>query len=107
MVWRVVWKESVIKDLRWMGSREGRLLLREAEQILTCDPTAKTRNLKTLRPNPFAQRELRLFGRYRIRFNLVPEERTVTVLLAGEKRGNLLLVQGVEFRRHHENHPLE
>jgi len=31
---------------------------------------AETKSLKTLRPNSVAQRELRLFGRYRVLFNI-------------------------------------
>src|SRR5262249_44779103 len=46
----------------WFGKKDGRLLLREAEEYLAADPLGVTRNLKTLRPNPVAQRELRLRG---------------------------------------------
>jgi hypothetical protein len=58
--WTVALKESVIDDLRWFGRKDGRLLLAAAEAALAADPTAETRSLKTLRPNPVAQRELRL-----------------------------------------------
>jgi mRNA-degrading endonuclease RelE of RelBE toxin-antitoxin system len=103
MAWKVDLKESVLDDLRWFGKKESRLLLKAAEGILSGDPMVETRNLKTLRPNPVAQRELRLFGKYRILFNLDPGERRVTLVLAGEKRGSVLLVQGKEFKEHHES----
>lgn|SRR5487761_1729575 len=99
-------KESVIDDLRSLGSKEGRRLLKEAEKRLSADPLAETRNLKTLRPNPVAQRELRLFGKYRILFNVEAAESMVTIVLAGEKRGNSLFVRGEEFKEH-EGDPAE
>src|SRR4029077_2070562 len=107
MAWTVVLKESVIDDLRWFGRRDGRLLLAAAEEILAADPTAETRNLKTLRPNPVAQRELRLFGKYRVLFNTDIDAEIVTIVLVGEKRGNTLLVRGEEYIAHHEDNSTE
>ena len=62
--------------------------------------------LKTLRPNPIAARELRLFGKYRVLFNVDEESEEVTIILVGEKRGNSLFVQGEEFTGH-ESDPTE
>jgi mRNA-degrading endonuclease RelE of RelBE toxin-antitoxin system len=107
MAWTVVLKESVIDDLRWFGRKDGRLLLSAAEELLAADPTTETRNMKTLRPNPVAQRELRLFGKYRVLFNVDAGARVVTILLVGEKRGETLIVRGEEFREHHEDHSPE
>jgi mRNA-degrading endonuclease RelE of RelBE toxin-antitoxin system len=103
MAWTVELKESVIDDLRWFGRRDGRLLLAAAQESLATDPLAETRNLKTLRPNPVAQRELRLYGKYRVLFNINTEAQVVTIVLVGEKRGDALIVQGEEFRGHHED----
>jgi mRNA-degrading endonuclease RelE of RelBE toxin-antitoxin system len=103
MAWTIMLKESVIDDLRWFGKKDGRQLLDEAEARLSEDPLAETRNMKTLRPNPVAQRELRLFGKYRVLFNVDVEKQEVTILLVGEKRGNALIVQGKEFSEHHES----
>ncbi len=103
MRWTVILKESVIDDLRWLGRKEARLLLKAAETHLSAEPLAETRNLKTLRPNPVAQRELRLFGKYRVLFNVNGETRQVTIVLVGEKRGNALFVRGEEFKAHHES----
>ena len=75
MNWTVTLKESVIDDLRWFGRKDGRLLLHEASLRLAADPQAENRNMKTLRPNRVAQRELRLSGKYRVLFNLRSEER--------------------------------
>lgn len=59
--------------------------------------------MKTLRPNPVAQRELRLFGRCRVLFNVNRPQQRVTIVLVGEKRGNALIVQGRRFTEHHES----
>ena len=103
--WRVSLKESVIDDLLWFGKKTGRLLLDEAERELAADPLTSTRNMKTLRPNPVAHRELRLRGQYRVLFNVDAELRQVTVVLVGEKRGETLVVRGEEFFAHHETDP--
>ena len=100
MSWTVDLKESVIDDLRWFGKKDGRKLLKEAEQHFTADPLLESRNMKSLRPNPVAERELRLFGKYRVLFNVDEENEEVTIILVGEKRGNSLFVQGEEFTGH-------
>ncbi|MBI3468478.1 MAG: addiction module toxin RelE [Planctomycetes bacterium] len=96
----------MIEDLRWFGRKDGRLLLKAAEQHLAVDPLVETRNMKTLRPNPIAQRELRVFGKYRVLFNLDLAAMVVTIVLVGEKRGDSLIVQGTEFTAH-ESDPTE
>jgi hypothetical protein len=63
MAWTGTLKEAVSDDVRWFGRKNGKLLFQTATELLTADPLAETRNLKTLRPNPVAQRELRLFGK--------------------------------------------
>src|SRR5437763_17135083 len=104
MAWTVMLKESVLADLRWFGRKGGRLLLDAAVERLSADPLAETRHLKTLRPNPVAERELRLFGKYRVLFNVDVAAEVVTIVLVGEKRGESLIVQGEEFTGHHEGH---
>lgn len=59
--------------------------------------------MKTLRPNRIAIRELRLLGIYRILYNVDEGTRTVRVVIAGEKQGSKLLVQGEEYTAHHES----
>jgi hypothetical protein len=103
----VTLKESVIADLRALGPSRGRAVLKAAVARLAADPLAATRHMKTLRPNPVAQRELRLFGKYRVLFVVEPGKRRVTIVLAGEKRGDTLLVQGRRFTGHNESHSPE
>jgi len=64
-------------------------------------PTARTpnarfelpRQTKTVRPNPLAERELRLLGNYRVLINADASAHVVTIVLVGEKRVEALLVQ--------------
>jgi mRNA-degrading endonuclease RelE of RelBE toxin-antitoxin system len=107
MSWTVLLKETVIDDLRWFGKKDGRQLLDDAERQLAEDPRTETRQLKTLRPNPVAQRELRLMGKYRVLFNIDALAEEVTIVLIGEKQGDVLLVQGEEFTAHHESDSVE
>ena len=100
MEWTVELKESVVEDLRWFGRKEGKRILAEATARLATDPLADSKSMKTLRPNAYAQRELRLFGKYRVLFNVNEAESSVMILLVGEKQGNLLIVQGEEFHGH-------
>ena|SRR5215469_566475 len=104
--WTVTVKESVVDDLRALGKQQGRAVLKAAISRLSEDPLARTRNLKTLRPNAIAPSELKLFGRYRVMFAVDAAEATVTILLVGEKRGNSLYVRGKRFTAH-ESDPAE
>ena len=103
--WTVSVKASVIDDLRALGQAEGRAVLEAATARLAENPEAESRHMKTLRPNPVAQRQLWLRGRYRVLFNSDPATRTVTIVLVGEKRGDALFVQRRRFTTHHEGHP--
>jgi mRNA-degrading endonuclease RelE of RelBE toxin-antitoxin system len=107
MAWTVEVKEAAVEHLRWFGKKAGRKLLQEALQHLERDPLAETKNMKSLRPNPVAQRELRLLGKYRVLFSVDEDEQIATIILVGEKRGNRLLVMGEEFGEHHESDSAE
>jgi mRNA-degrading endonuclease RelE of RelBE toxin-antitoxin system len=106
MEWEVELKDSVIEDLRWFGRKVGQAILKAATSRLANDPLEESKSMKTLRPNRFAKRELRLMGKYRVLFNVNEAELLVTVLLVGEKQGNRLFVQGEEFKSH-ESDPAE
>jgi mRNA-degrading endonuclease RelE of RelBE toxin-antitoxin system len=102
MVWEVHVKEEAIRHLEWFGKSTGRQLLRKALQLLRRNPLAESKNMKPLRSNPIAERELRLFGKYRVLYSVHEETKRVTIILVGEKKGNRLLVLGKEFSDHHE-----
>src|SRR5262245_4409860 len=106
MTWTVEVKEAALAHLQWFGKKTGRKLLEKALESLEEDPLAESKNVKTLRPNRVADRELRLFGIYRILFSVDEDEKLVTIILVGEKRGNRLLVLGQEFTEH-ESDPSE
>jgi mRNA-degrading endonuclease RelE of RelBE toxin-antitoxin system len=93
MAWKVTLKPSANEDLKWFGRKIDRLLRETADNLLRSNPLAETRNMKTLRPNLLAQRELLLAGKYRVLFNVDEEAEKVTIVVVGEKRGNALLVQ--------------
>jgi mRNA-degrading endonuclease RelE of RelBE toxin-antitoxin system len=103
MAWKVEIKEAAINHLGFFGQKTGRKILQTALELLERDPLAETKNMKSLRPNPVAQRELRLFGKYRVLFSVEVEDGLVTIILVGEKRGNRLIVLGREFSDHHES----
>ena len=84
MAWKVEIKEAVIGQLSWFGKKTGRRLLQKALDFLEHDPLAETASMKSWRPNAFAQRELRLFGKYRVLFSVDAPAELVTILLAGK-----------------------
>jgi len=98
-------KESVIDDLRGLGHARGRAVLNATTERLESNPLTTNRHLKTLRPNPVADRQLSLFGRYRVLFTVDAPQKIVTVVLVGEKRGNSLYVQGERFTAHESRSP--
>jgi len=65
-------------------------------------PTKVTHSIKQLRPNPFAQFELRV-GDFRVLYNV--EENFVVLLVVGRKVGEKLVVEGEEFHAHRDNPP--
>ncbi|HYV39524.1 MAG TPA: hypothetical protein VE988_27790 [Gemmataceae bacterium] len=104
MPWTVAFNDIVAEDLEWFGLKGSRALFKALLAKLKEDPLAETKNMKTLRPNSFAQRELRINGKYRVLFNVNEAAHSVTVLTVGEKKGNKLLIRGKEFTGHHESH---
>jgi mRNA-degrading endonuclease RelE of RelBE toxin-antitoxin system len=105
MAWEVDVKEEAISHLAWFGKKTGRKLLQSALEFLRQDPLAETKNMKSLRPNPVAERELRLWGKFRVLFSVDTAATRVTILLVGEKRGNKLFVSGREFSHHESGSP--
>ena len=107
MAWTVEVKEAALEHIQWFGKKTGRKLLKEALRHLERDPLGESKHMKTLRPNPVAARELRLFGKYRVLFSVHEERHLTTIILVGEKSGNRLLVLGEEYSAHHESNSIE
>ena len=89
-------------DLHWFATYAQRIIADGIEVHLRYQPTAGSRKIIAMQPNPVAGWELRL-GDYRILYDVNDAGHIVTVQLIGEKRGNRLLVQGQEFTEH-ESH---
>lgn len=98
--WTVKLNDSAQRDLRTFSRPVARRLWNSAVQRLKADPTAWSRHLKPLRPNGVASFELRLFGKYRILFEIDEQTREVQIECIGEKVRCLLFVQGKPFVEH-------
>jgi mRNA-degrading endonuclease RelE of RelBE toxin-antitoxin system len=94
--------ESAQADLGWFVAYARRIIVDGIDVHLRYEPTAGSRKIKAMQPNPVAGWELRL-GDYRILYDVNDAARVVTVQVIGEKRGNRLIVQGKEFTEH-ESH---
>ncbi len=86
-----------------MPARQQRLLEAAIRARLVHEPTTPTKAVKRLRPNPFAEFELRVSD-LRVLYNVEGAE--VILLVVGRKVGNKLLVEGVEFHGH-QDYPSE
>jgi len=84
-------------QLRSLPARDQRVLEAAIPARLTQQPATPTRAIKRLRPNPFAEFELRI-GDLRVLYNVVGDE--VTLLVIGRKVGNKLIVEGEDFHGH-------
>src|SRR5438067_10231046 len=76
---------------------EGAILSKLLDQ-----PTTPTNAIIHLRPNPFAEFELRA-GDLRVLYNVEGDE--VVLLAVGHKVGNKLIINGEEFRGHQDSPP--
>ena len=88
---------------RALPARQQRLLEAAIQTRLVHQPTTPTKAVKKLRPNPFAEFELRV-GDLRVLYNV--EGAGVLLLLVGRKVGNKLIVEGKDFHGH-QDYPVE
>lgn len=87
---------EAIEDLRWFKKVDRKRIIAELESQLRYEPAAETRNRKRLRPNQLAEWELRI-GRFRVFFDVDPENRLIKVEAVGYKRGSSLFIHGKEY----------
>jgi mRNA interferase RelE/StbE len=87
---------------RALPARQQRLLEAAIQMRLVHQPTTPTKAVKRLRPNPFAEFELRV-GDLRVLYNVEGAE--VLLLVVGRKVGNTLIVKGKEFYGHQDYPP--
>jgi mRNA-degrading endonuclease RelE of RelBE toxin-antitoxin system len=88
---------------RALSARQQRLLEVAIHTRLVDQPTTPTKAVKRLRPNPFAEFELRV-GDLRVLYNVEGTE--VVLVVVGRKVGNKLIVEGKDFHGH-QDYPLE
>src|SRR5262249_1187909 len=86
-----------------LSVRDQRILEAAIQSRLEQEPTKPTKAIKRLRPNLFADFELRA-GDLRALYNVGEGE--VVILLLGRKVGNKLIVEGEEFYGH-QDHPAQ
>ena len=102
MPFRISITSEAESHLQGLSARERGIVTAAVETKLSDQPTIPTRSVKQLRPNPFAQFELRV-GDLRVLYNLEGDE--VILLVVGRKEGNKLIVGGHEFHGHQDNPP--
>lgn len=89
---------SVKGQLLALTARQRSIILEAIEKQLVHEPLLETRNRKLRRPNPFAPWELRI-GQLRVFYEVtVDEPEVVHILAVGQKKGDRLLIGGVEVQ---------
>ena len=92
--------EDAERQLRALPAHDQRIVEAAILSRLEHLPTIPTKAIKRLRPNPFAEFELRA-GDLRALYNVEGNE--VVVLIVGRKVGNKLIVEGEEFHGHQDH----
>src|SRR5207249_2414949 len=102
MAFRITMTADAESQWRTLIAREQRVLEAAVQARLIHQPTTLTQAVRRLRPNPFAEYELRV-GNLRVLYNV--EGMEVVLLVVGRKVGNKLIVEGEEFHGHQDNPP--
>ena len=103
MAFQIAITDEANRQFQALPVREQRILEAAILSRLEHQPTTPTKAIKRLRPNPFAEFELRV-GDLRALYNVEGDE--VVILVIGRKLGNTLIVEGEEFHGH-QDHPAE
>lgn len=97
----IIFDKQVERQILVIDRRDRSLILDATEQQLSFDADVRTRNRKPMRiPNSLgATWELRcgINNRYRVFYDIDPEEQTFIVLAIGRKIGNRLFIGNEEF----------
>lgn len=100
MAFKITITADADRQYRSLAAREQRILEAAIQSRLEHEPTKPSKAIKRLRPNPFAEYELRA-GDLRALYNVEGDE--VVILVVGRKVGNKLIVEGEEFHGHQDN----
>lgn len=85
--------EDANEDLSYYRVFERKLITDEILVQLVDQPEVESHNRKSLRDNPIAQWELKA-GRFRIFYEIDPDEKVVTVVSVGHKEHTVLYIRG-------------
>ncbi|TAF52961.1 MAG: type II toxin-antitoxin system RelE/ParE family toxin [Oscillatoriales cyanobacterium] len=86
-MYEITYTRNALKDLQYLRKFEQKLILDEIDNNLKHQPTQPTRNRKPMRPNPYAEWELRI-GNFRVLYNVEDDVKIVEIQNIGQKRGN-------------------
>jgi mRNA-degrading endonuclease RelE of RelBE toxin-antitoxin system len=100
MPYRITVTADAEAQMKALTARERRMLEAAVLSKLRDRPTTPTRAIKKLRPNPFAQFELRV-GNLRVLYDVGEGE--VLLHTIGRKIGNRLVVEGEDFHEHQDD----
>jgi mRNA-degrading endonuclease RelE of RelBE toxin-antitoxin system len=100
MPFRITITEDADRQFQSLSARDQRVLEAAVQSRLQHQPAVPTKAIKRLRPNPFAEFELRA-GNLRVLYNVEGDE--VVILIVGRKVGNKLIVEGEEFDAHQDD----
>jgi mRNA-degrading endonuclease RelE of RelBE toxin-antitoxin system len=92
----IVFTEEALQDFRELRRFEQQKIVTAIETQLAHQPEVETRNRKRLRPNPFAEWELRV-ARFRVFYTVDPATPQVNIIAVGRKLRNKLFIRGEEF----------
>jgi mRNA-degrading endonuclease RelE of RelBE toxin-antitoxin system len=88
--------DSALEDLAYFRKYEQTLIVDGVDRQLQYEPDKVTRNRKALDPNNLSQWELRI-GIYRILYDIIANQRIVTIKAVGYKEHNKLFIRGKEY----------
>ena len=88
--------DDALDELRQLRKRDSTMIFDDIERQLAHQPNVETRNRKQLRPNPFAEWELRV-DKFRVFYDVETDSETVLVKAVSLKVGNKLVIRGEEF----------
>ena len=98
MPYTIEFAESVKGQLHMLTARQRSIILEAIEHQLVHEPLVETRNRKLRRPNPLAPWEMRI-GQLRVFYEVTADDpQVVHILAVGQKKGNRLLIGGVEVQ---------
>jgi mRNA-degrading endonuclease RelE of RelBE toxin-antitoxin system len=104
MTYQVIVTREAKSQFLGLSAREQRICAEGIAARLVDQPTASSRAIKLLRPNPFAGYELRL-GDLRVLYNVDEQVAEVVVVAIGREVGNTLYIAGEVFHEHESGSP--